>query len=504
MGEKGESGVAIGAHGVALGAGLRAPAEADSRYRLLFERNPIPMWVFDRKTLRFLAVNRAALRQYGFTEAEFLEMTLADIRPEETVPALMQDIAKQRPGLQEQSVWTHRRKDGSTLQAEIVCHDLEFDGADGILVGAYDVTDREKAHEAARRAEEKYRGIFDNAVIGIFQHRPDGSPLNINQAFARMHGYDTPEQLLAEVKNAAAQLFVEPARMGEIVRAAVEEGIVRGTEVELYRRDGSRFWVMVHLRAVRDERGALLLFEGTAEDITDRKAAEARVKFLAYHDALTQLPNRTLFMDRLENTLAGARRNGEKVAVLFLDLDRFKNINDSLGHGAGDEMLQEMASRFRECVREEDTVARVGGDEFLVMLRNAGGGEEVDKAARRVRERITRAFTIHGHTLSMSCSIGVSQFPEDGEEGETLIRKADAAMYLAKENGSNQVRFFTEEVGSHAEEALTLENDLRAALERGGILPRVSAHDGDGDWAVGGGGSAGALGASPARAGDAG
>ncbi len=183
MRQKGESGVAIEAHGGAQGAGARAPGEADSCYRLLFERNPIPMWVFDRQTLRFLAVNQAALRQYGFSEAEFLGMTLADIRPEETVPALMQDLAEQLRGLQERSVWTHRRKDGSTLQAEIVCHDLEFDGADGMLVGAYDVTDREKAHEAARRAEEKYRGIFDNAVIGIFQHRPDGSPLNINQAF---------------------------------------------------------------------------------------------------------------------------------------------------------------------------------------------------------------------------------------------------------------------------------------------------------------------------------
>jgi diguanylate cyclase (GGDEF)-like protein/PAS domain S-box-containing protein len=436
-------------------------------YRVLFERNPIPMWVFNRKTLRFLAVNRAALRQYGYSETEFLGMTILEIRPEETVPTLIEDVGLRRRGLQERAVWKHRRKDGSIIAVEIVCHDLEFDRTEAMLVAAYDVTERQRAQEAARVAEEKYRAIFDQAVVGIFQHTSDGRPLNVNRAFAKMHGYDSPEQLLAEVSDAAGQLFVEPERMAEIVRAALETGIVRGAEVELYRRDRSRFWVMVNLRAVKDSSGALRLFEGTAEDITDRKAAEAQVKFLAYHDALTGLPNRMLFMDRLENALAGARRKPAKAAVLFLDLDRFKYVNDSLGHSAGDEMLQEIAARLRQCLREEDTVARVGGDEFLIMLREVASREEVEAAAGRIREWVTRSFTIQSHSLSTSCSIGISLYPEDGADGETLIRKADAAMYAAKENGSNDVRFFSGEMGRRAEAQLTIESEMRSALARG-------------------------------------
>jgi len=448
MGRIGKSGTEVTPHARRrIAAGRRkkgAHDPSDGGYRMLFELNPIPMWVFSRKTLRFLAVNEAALRQYGYSAAEFAGMTITEIRPEATVPALLRDVAERRHGLQDRAVWKHRRKDGSIIDVEIVCHDLVFEGADAMLVAAYDVTNRLSAQEAARRAEEKYRAIFENAVVGIFQHTPDGRPLNVNPAFARMHGFDSPEQLLREVSNAAKELFVEPQQMAKIVRASAEQGSARGAEVELYRRDRSRFWVAVHLRAVHDASGAIAMFEGTAEDITDRKAAEAQVEFLAYHDALTRLPNRILFEDRLENALAGARRTGEKLAVLFLDLDRFKNVNDSLGHGAGDAMLREIASRFRECAREEDTVARVGGDEFLILLRSVASREDAEAAASRIMDAITRPLTLQNQTLSTSCSIGISLYPGDGERGETLIRNADAAMYRAKENSSRKVRFFSE------------------------------------------------------------
>ncbi len=437
----------------------------DAQYRLLFECNPIPMWVFDRDSLRFLAVNRAAIAQYGYSEEEFLGMTLVQIRPEETIPDLMRDLSARHTGLQQRSVWKHRRKDGTLIDVEIVCHDLEFRGADALLVAAYDVTERQRMQEAAERAEEKYRAIFDNAVIGIFQHTPDGRPMSINQAFAQMHGYDSPEDLLREVTNAAAQLFVMPERIQELCQTAAEEGIVRGAEVELYRRDRSRFWVMVNLRAIRDERGALVMFEGTAEDITHRKAIEAQVHFLAWHDALTGLPNRALFMDRLENALAGARRKQERVAVMFLDLDRFKNINDSLGHSVGDQMLKAVAQRLRQCAREQDTVARVGGDEFLIMLAGLKEDREAEDAARRMVNAMEETFLVQGRVLSTGGCIGISVFPGDGSDPETLIRNADAAMYCAKDEGSNKVRMFAEEMSTRAVAQLTMENGLRAALE---------------------------------------
>ncbi len=466
-----EAGALVGAVTISRDISERREAEeafrrSEVQYRLVFESNPIPMWVFDRRTLQFLAVNRAAVRQYGYSEEEFLRMTILEIRPPETVPAVLDDIAQVHAGLQERAGWLHRRKNGTDLDVEIVCHDLEFQGVAAVLVAANDVTDQKRAQEAARQAEEKYRAIFDEAVIGIFQHTPDGQPLEVNRAFARMHGYDSPEELLAEIRNAPEQVFVNPARMAELCQQAVHE-VVRNAEVELYRRDRSRIWVLVNLRAVHDASGAVVRFEGTAEDITDRKAAEAQVTFLAYHDALTGLPNRTLFTDRLEMALAGVRRSGEKLAVLFLDLDRFKYINDSLGHSVGDRMLQDVAKRLKACVREQDTVARVGGDEFLIMLDRIAGKSDAEAATQRILRAMARPFSVQDRTLNTSCSIGICVFPGHGHDGETLIRNADTAMYCAKDDGSHRVRFFSDAMNRKAVERLTLENDLRRALERG-------------------------------------
>ncbi|MGA7044625.1 MAG: EAL domain-containing protein [Candidatus Sulfotelmatobacter sp.] len=212
----------------------------------------------------------------------------------------------------------------------------------------------------------------------------------------------------------------------------------------------------------RQYRGRIWYFR----DITDRKVAEGRVQYLAYYDALTGLPNRTLLQDRLTKTLAGARRQKDKVALLFLDLDGFKNINDSLGHAVGDLLLQEIAARLKTWGREQDTVARLGGDEFLIMLTGVKDVPDVAVAAERLMDAMTAAFVVQGHSLSIGCCIGISIFPEHGADGETLISRADAAMYSAKEYGRNNFRFFTEDMNTQVVERLTLENSLRLALEK--------------------------------------
>jgi diguanylate cyclase (GGDEF)-like protein len=191
------------------------------------------------------------------------------------------------------------------------------------------------------------------------------------------------------------------------------------------------------------------------------------VQFLAYYDALTELPHRALLQDRLGHALADARRRKEKVALLFLDLDRFKIINDSVGHAFGDIVLKEVAKRLKQCTRAQDTVARVGGDEFLIMLNRVEDAAEAAVAAERVMREMSAEFLIQGHSLRMSCSIGISISPEHGVDGETLIKNADAAMYFAKEAGRNCVRFFTGEMDTQAAERLALESNLRLALDRG-------------------------------------
>ena len=316
------------------------------------------------------------------------------------------------------------------------------------------------------QAEEKYRAIFEDAVVGIFQITPEGRPLNINRALAQMHGYDSPEQFLAEVPNMADQLFVNRERTRELKRRLDAEGVVRSAELEVYDKDRTKKWALVNMRVVRDADGNILLYEGTVEDVTDRKVAEARVQFLAYYDALTGLHNRTFLRQVLAKALASTRRQDQKTAVLFLDLDRFKIINDSLGHSFGDLLLQQVAERLKRCVREEDTVARVGGDEFLIVLAALESVTEATIAADRILNGIAAEFLIEDQRLNVTCSIGVSIFPEHGMDGETLIKNADAAMYCAKEKGRNTFQFFTEDMNIQVVERLTLENSLRLALQR--------------------------------------
>jgi diguanylate cyclase (GGDEF)-like protein len=202
------------------------------------------------------------------------------------------------------------------------------------------------------------------------------------------------------------------------------------------------------------------------QEVVERKRAEEAFRYQAYYDALTGLPNRSLFQDRLAKALADARRRREKVALLFLDLDRFKTINDSLGHSFGDLLLQDVAERLKRWAREQDTVARVAGDEFLIVLTGVRDIPDAAVAAERLMDTMTPEFVVQGHFLSVSCSIGISIFPEHGADGETLIKNADAAMYCAKDYGRNNFRFFTEDMNAQAVERLTLENSLRLALEK--------------------------------------
>jgi diguanylate cyclase (GGDEF)-like protein len=212
----------------------------------------------------------------------------------------------------------------------------------------------------------------------------------------------------------------------------------------------------------RHYRGRIWYFR----DITHRKIAEERIQFLAYYDALTGLPNRTLLLDRLAKALAAARRQNNKLGLLYLDLDRFKDINDSLGHSVGDLFLQEVAGRLKRWGREQDTVARLGGDEFLIMLTDVKDIPDAAVAAERLMDAMTADFVVQGHTLGVSCSLGISVFPEHGADSETLIKNADAAIYRAKADGRNNFRFFTDDMNAQAVERLTLESNLRSALAK--------------------------------------
>ena len=315
------------------------------------------------------------------------------------------------------------------------------------------------------QAEEKYKEIVQNAVIGIFQSTPDGRFVSANPAMARMLGYDSPEQLMTEVSNIGRQVFCDPSKMREYELLLRQNGVAENAEAEVVCKTGNKKWMLANVRLARRADG-IPIYEGMVEDITERKAAEGQVVTLAYYDSLTGLPNRTLLNDRLSTALANARRRSEAVAVMFIDIDRFKTINDSLGHSVGDLLLKDVATRLRGITRDQDTLARLGGDEFVLLLTGIKGAAEVAVTAERLLTSIREEMIINNHSFGVTCSLGISIFPDHGVDGETLLKNADAAMYRAKENGRNGFQLFTQDMHARAVERLAIQSDLRSAIKK--------------------------------------
>jgi diguanylate cyclase (GGDEF)-like protein/PAS domain S-box-containing protein len=307
-----------------------------------------------------------------------------------------------------------------------------------------------------------------NAIVITDFH---GTIMWVNRAFTTMTGY-SKEEILGKNPR-ILKSGEQPESYYAELWSTISSGKVWKGEIVNRRKDGTTYAEEMTITSVSLEdigNPTNTYFIAIKQDITQRKAAEKQVQFLAYYDALTGLPNRTLLQDRLTKALASARRRKDKVALLFLDLDGFKDINDSLGHSVGDIVLKEVAERLKKWAREQDTVARVGGDEFLIVLTAVKDISDAAVAAERLMDAITAEFVVQGHFLGISCSIGISIFAEHGRDGETLIKNADAAMYCAKESGRNNFRFFTKDMNAQAVERLTLENSLRLALGRGELF----------------------------------
>jgi diguanylate cyclase (GGDEF)-like protein/PAS domain S-box-containing protein len=307
-----------------------------------------------------------------------------------------------------------------------------------------------------------------NAIVITDFH---GTIMWVNRAFTTMTGY-SKEEILGKNPR-ILKSGEQPESYYAELWSTISSGKVWKGEIVNRRKDGTTYAEEMTITSVSLEdigNPTNTYFIAIKQDITQRKAAEKQVQFLAYYDALTGLPNRTLLQDRLTKALASARRRKDKVALLFLDLDGFKDINDSLGHSVGDLVLKEVAERLKKWAREQDTVARVGGDEFLVVLTAVKEVADAAVAAERLMDAIIAEFVVQGHSLGIRCSIGISIFAEHGRDGETLIKNADAAMYCAKESGRNNFRFFTKDMNAQAVERLTLENSLRLALGRGELF----------------------------------
>ena len=345
-----------------------------------------------------------------------------------------------------------------------------------------DITKRKNAETALREAERRYHGLFDNAIEGIFRTSVEGNYLDANPALAHIYGFSSPQELMASLRDIGRQLYVDPTRREEFMRIVKARGSVTGFESQVYRKNGGIIWISENARLVLGEDGRPLSYEGTVEDITERRLYQTRIERQANYDTLTGLANRSLLQDRLEQALLTATSFGTRIAVAFVDLDRFKYINDSLGHHVGDELLKEVAARIQGCVRECDTVARLGGDEFVLLINGHSGPESVRHLTERLLVTVAQPWTIDQGEFHVSFSIGVALHPKDGEDARTLLKHADSAMYRAKDSGRNNSQFFTRELNTLMTERLEMDGQLRRALDRRQFVlayqPRVNLDGG--------------------------
>jgi len=328
-----------------------------------------------------------------------------------------------------------------------------------------EIAERKVIGDALRKAEKKYRAIFENAVEGIYQSSLSGRFQDTNPALARILGYKSPEDLMSSVYDIGTQIYVDPERRKEFLRLTEERGEIKNFVSKVRKRDGRIIWIAENARKVVDEKGAVVCFEGSIEDITMRKKAEDQLKRQAFHDPLTGLPNRALFLDHLRMAMERSRRRKHMFAVLYMDLDRFKVVNDSLGHDAGDELLRGVARVLEQCGRSVDTIARFGGDEFAILQEEISAPKDAIAIARRILEGVRQPFNIGGNEVFTSASLGIVLKTDGYDRPEALLRDADTAMYRAKELGKSRFKVFNRKMHDQALQLMELETDLRRAVD---------------------------------------
>ena len=378
--------------------------------------------------------------------------------------------------------WRNVRRDGSLIWSRHMAKALpSSDGSQSSIWISEDISDKKAAQQALaeayrelehrvqdrtaelQRAHQQLEAVIRSAPLAIYTRDLDNRVTGWNPAAEKIFGWTAGEVIGKPIPTIPADMQAEADALTDRIS---QGAALLQVEVVRQRRDGTRIEVSHTVAPLVDAQGGLYGNVTLAADITERKAAEQRIEFLAYHDALTGLPNRLLLQDRLQQAMAQSEREHSHVALVFMDLDNFKQINDTLGHATGDRLLKEMASRLRDCIRDTDTISRQGGDEFVVVLSDLPDSHAALPVVDKIMGQMQQPFMIEGNELLTSVSVGVAISPGDGRDFETLLKKADMAMYRAKEAGRNTYHFFDEEMSLEASEHLMLRTGLRRALER--------------------------------------
>src|SRR5215212_9312908 len=436
--------------------------ESEERYRALVEESVESIFLFDASTRRVLEANTAFQELIGYASEELLEMTIYDFlahEREEIDANVRCDLQQRRRFVGEQK---YRRKDGSLLEVETSMTVIPYQSREAICAVARDLSERKRAEEALRESEERYRAVVERTTDGIFLGDFSTSRiLESNLALQNMLGY-TSEELRGM---SLYELIAEDRESIDRNTQHIQKGESIFIGERRYRcKNGSL--VNVEVSATRIPYGDKEALCCIVRDITERKALEEQLRYRAFHDSLTGLPNRALFLDRLQHAIVRARRGSGSVAVLFVDLDNFKFVNDTLGHHVGDELLVAVSDRLLTCQRPEDIVARLGGDEFAILLEEVLSRSDAMRVAQRIIEELQVPFALKGHEVFITCSIGIAFRDSDQDSSEELIRNAAVAMHRTKEEGKACCRLFDPSMDAQMQERMRLENDLRRALKR--------------------------------------
>ncbi|MBK8969933.1 MAG: EAL domain-containing protein [Hahellaceae bacterium] len=443
-------------------------SESANRYRQMFEANPHPMWVYDIDSLQFLAVNDSAIRHYGYSRDEFLDLTIKDIRSAEEVPALLNMLADGEGLSATNRFWRHRIKSGEIRLVEASSHALMFDGHKARVVLVTDVTERMHGENRLRHNEMLLKEAQHIAQLGSWELQLGNGQFDLSEEFLQIC-QQTGASFMRFPEDFLARLHPEDRPIMAAFFQAAQSGSSFDQECRLALSDGQFLWINVRGTGHDARAGAPTRLVGTIQDISVRKATESQIHRLAFFDSLTQLPNRRLLIDRLIQTQASSSRTQHFGSLLFIDLDHFKTLNDTRGHDVGDELLIQVARRIQSCIRESDTAARLGGDEFVVMLTKLGCDRlaairHTDTVAEKIREDIGQIYRLNDGEFHTTPSIGIRLFRGHEQSIEDLLKHADVAMYEAKSAGRNTIRFYDPEMQMALERRLALDAQLRRAV----------------------------------------